>query len=492
MALAFAPVHAVPILWLSFLGAFYCLNFAPTPKAAFWDGWWFGLGFFVASLYWIAIATFVDLASFWWVIPFALLGLPVILSFFVGPVFYLTIKFSKDNYSRILLFICFWVLFEWLRAHLFTGFPWNLLGYVWTVSTPFLQIAAFGGVYLLTFFTLLLIGITYIGLQGGLLEKRIMISTYVIAVFLGIAGLSKLQEVPMTSSGPWMRLVQPSIPQSLKWNPEQREANLYRLLTLSHETSAHIPQAIIWPETAVSFFLDHEPRLRRLISQIIPEGAYLITGAPRKTPEGHEPFQIWNSSLVLNHEGAVLGHYDKFHLVPFGEYVPWRKELSHYMDLSWMKKITAGAIDFSIGNGPETLHVEKIPAFGPLICYEAIFPGAVVTPSGPRPEWLLNVTNDAWYGNSSGPYQHLEIVRMRAVEEGLPLVRAANNGISAVFDAYGRQVVSIPLNEIGIRDFQLPPPIAPTLYARFGDLIIFSILAFFLGAAFLIRVGRTT
>ena len=476
LALAFAPLQWIPLAWVSFLSVFYALDQIESPKSAFWDGWLFGFSFFVASLYWVAIATTVDLAAFWWVIPFALFGLPFILAFFVGPVFYLSVRFSDAGWSRIILFAIIWTVFEWLRTHLFTGFPWNLLGYIWTALVPVMQLASWGGVYLLSFVTLLVIGITHWGLKGGLVEKRIMLGTYIVSILAIILSFSRLQETPISTTGPWMRLVQPSIPQSLKWDPAQRENNLYRLLTLSHAQGEKPPQILIWPESAVSFLLDQEPRLCRLISQVIPEGSYLITGAPRRTPLEVEPVQIWNSVLILNHEGAVLKHYDKFHLVPFGEYIPWRKELSHYMDLSWMKKVTAGAIDFSMGVGPETLSFDHLPPFSPLVCYEAIFPGAVVSTQDPRPDWLLNVTNDAWYGDSFGPYQHLEIVRMRAVEEGLPLVRAANNGVSAVFDAYGRKIVSIPLNEIGIRDFQLPSALPPTVYSQYGDGVIFSIL----------------
>lgn len=479
LALAFAPLAWVPIAWFSFLGAFYALDRCASPKEAFWDGWLFGFSFFVISLYWVAIATTVDLAAFWWVVPFALFGLPFILAFFVGPVFYLSFKFGRPGLSRVLLFAISWTAFEWLRAHLFTGFPWNLLGYIWTASVPVMQLASFGGVYLLSFVTLLVIGLTYVGLKGELLEKRMMIGVYVVCIIGTLISFSRLQEATI-SKGPWMRLVQPSIPQTLKWDPNERESNLFRLLSLSNSESEHKPEVIIWPETAVAFLLDFEPRLRRLIAQVIPEGSYLITGAPRRTPPGIEPMQVWNSVLVMNHEGQILRYYDKFHLVPFGEYVPWRRELSQYMDLSWMKKFTAGAVDFSMGEGPETLPIDHLPTFSPLVCYEAIFPGTVVSRSDSRPDWLLNVTNDAWYGDSFGPYQHLEIVRMRAVEEGLPLVRAANNGISAVFDGYGRKIVSIPLNEIGMRDFQLPKSLPQTLYGKYGDLVIFLILSVFL------------
>ena len=192
-------------------------------------------------------------------------------------------------------------------------------------------------------------------------------------------------------------------------------------------------------------FLETHPQLRDHLKEAIPSGAYLLTGAPRKDSAG---LAVWSSLFVLDSQGAISAHYDKTHLVPFGEYVPFRKILP-------IDKLTPGTMDYSPGSKLETLEVDGIPPFSPLICYEAIFPGKVINPET-DPKWLLNITNDAWYGHTSGPYQHLAIVRVRAIEEGMPLVRAANNGISAVMDAYGKILYHLDLNEIGFIDFDLP------------------------------------
>jgi apolipoprotein N-acyltransferase len=206
---------------------------------------------------------------------------------------------------------------------------------------------------------------------------------------------------------------------------------------------------------------------------VVPPGGVLITGAPRTDPAPLEARHVWNSLAVIDRAGTLVGTYDKFHLVPFGEYVPLRGVLP-------IDKITPGNVDFSAGPGPQTLVLPGLPAVGPLICYEVIFPAAVVD-AAHRPAWLLNLTNDAWYGRSSGPYQHFAIARTRAVEEGLPLVRSANNGISGVVDPYGRVTAQLGLDAVGVLDAALPKPIEPTLYARFGDLLY----AAMLGAALL-------
>jgi apolipoprotein N-acyltransferase len=235
---------------------------------------------------------------------------------------------------------------------------------------------------------------------------------------------------------------------------------------------------VIWGENAATFFVEEQPVYRDAMARAIPPGGLLITGAPRRSPG--PPLRIWNSVVAVDARGAVVGHYDKSHLVPFGEYVPLREFLP-------IDKVAYGAVDYSAGDGPRTLELGALPPVSVLICYEAIFPGAVVDRAH-RPAWLLNLTNDAWYGVTAGPHQHLAIARLRAVEEGLPLVRAANTGISAVFDSYGRELGRIGLARQGVLDFRLPPPLAePTPYARYGDRIFAIILTVFCTGLFVLR-----
>jgi apolipoprotein N-acyltransferase len=272
-----------------------------------------------------------------------------------------------------------------------------------------------------------------------------------------------------------LRLVQPDIPQALKWAPAERERHLVKQIRLGTRppapagTEARAPTHVIWSETAVPYFVANDPSLLAALGQMVRDGGALIVGAPRTTPQPATPFRLWNSLHAIDSRGRIVATYDKFHLVPFGEYVPFRRWLP-------IAKITHGETDFSSGPGPQTLAIPGLPPVSPLICYEAIFPGAVHEP-GRRPGWLLNLTNDAWFGISSGPYQHFAAARLRAVEEGLPLVRVANNGISAIIDAYGRVRASLGLGREGVVDGDLPVPLAaPPPYGRYGDGMVLAVL----------------
>ncbi len=262
-------------------------------------------------------------------------------------------------------------------------------------------------------------------------------------------------------AGVRLRLVQANIAQHHKWRDDLRADHFARHVELTAAPAAAPITLVIWPETAVPYLLDREPERLAMIADLVPPGGLLITGAVRATPEGMTPFQVWNSLRVIDDGGAVVATYDKHHLVPFGEYVPFRGILT-------LVKLTAGAVDYSPGPGPRTLALDGLPSVSPLICYEAIFPGQVTDPDD-RPGWLLNVTNDGWYGVSTGPYQHLAQARLRAVEEGLPLVRAANTGISAVVDSFGRVTASLGLAKAGVVDAALPMALPdPTPFARAG------------------------
>lgn len=475
-ALAFAPLFVFPALLLALSGIWFFLNRALEQNAScskiFWLGWWFGLGHFTAGLYWIAHALTIDLAAFWWLIPFALLGIPAILGIFMGFSFMLLKLWPYNGISRAFAFAAVWVGFEWLRGHLLTGFPWNLLGYAWAFSPEMVQTASLWGVYGLSLLTVLLgISLNY-SIGKKIFERNVVLILYLITALGWVWGHARLNAPDVVNTQPLaIRLVQPSIPQVLKWDPAQKEANFKELLTLTAQPS-HLPRkAIVWPETAVPFFLEQEDFRRQLISEVIPKEGLLFTGALRRTPLGVTPIEIWNSLLVLNDQGHIVTYFDKFHLVPFGEYIPFRNLSDRLFGKGSIKKITAGIMDFTAGPGPENISLpENFPSFTGLVCYEVIFPGAIINPTQERPGWIINVTNDGWYGHTSGPYQHLEMARFRAVEEGIPLVRAANSGISAVFDAYGRNVGSLGLGKKGVLDVFLPSPTPMVpLYAQWGD-----------------------
>ncbi|HMA13468.1 MAG TPA: apolipoprotein N-acyltransferase [Kiloniellaceae bacterium] len=496
---AMPPLYLVPLLLPAFCGALWLLDGAATGRQAAATGWAFGTGHFAAGLYWVGIAFLVDVDRFGWAMPFAVAGLAAGLALFIALAFWLTHwaarRWRLTGVARLLAFAAFWLVGEGLRAWLLTGFPWNLLGTVWAFAAAPMQPAALGGVWLLSLTTILAAGAPA-ALTAPARRPRLQRAIVLLLLLLPLAGWGfgswRFAAAPALGSdvveGVRLRLVQPSIPQELKWRADQRAAHL-RLLAELSASPGPTPSVIIWPETAVPYLLAAEPVLQRELARLVPAGGYLITGAPRVDPEDAEG-AIWNALHALDDSGAIVATYDKAHLVPFGEYTPLRPLLG-------FAKLTVGTRDFSAGPGPVALSVPGLPAFSPLICYEVIFPGAVtpeasgaVTPgaSGAQPRWLLNLTNDAWFGDSSGPYQHFASSRMRAVEEGLPLVRAANNGISAVVDAYGRVVGRTELNDRDFLDARLPEAATDmTVYSYAGNALYLIELLFICCVIFVAR-----
>jgi apolipoprotein N-acyltransferase len=472
---ALPPVDMTPLLVLAFTGLQWLEEGSSGPRASFGLGYAFGFGFFLGGLYWIAGALFVDFASFWWLIPIAAVGLPALFAIYTGLVLFAVNVASRylslQLTPRIFAFAVAWTGAEWVRGHAFTGFPWNLIGSTWAGGFPgaiaVLQTVAWVGIYGLSFATVLaaslpaLLGAVFPAALSPSRRWAPVVAAALLIAFLGAAGAVRLEMRPSTVTGTWLRVVQPAIPQTMKWEPGAAEANFQRLLGLSGAPAPNPIAAIIWPEAATPFLLERDVGHRQRIAAIAPRSGYVITGALRANPPPGPVMQIWNSTEAVDAKGDIVARYDKAHLVPFGEYIPLRELLP-------FRKITAGGIDFSAGPGPRTIKLPGIPPFSPLICYEAIFPGAVVDEEN-RPAWLLNLTNDAWYGRTSGPFQHLASARTRTVEEGLPMVRVANNGISAVIDSVGRVRTRIDLDMIGYLDVNLPSPGNRTFYSRAGD-----------------------
>jgi apolipoprotein N-acyltransferase len=481
-AAAMPPVDLAPMLAVAFPGLLWLDDGSTTPAGSFALGWVFGFGFFVAGLYWIAGALFVDIARFWWLVPFAVAGLPALFAFYVGmallAVHCAARQLKLPPTARVFAFAIAWSAAEWVRGHALTGFPWNLIGYAWSGGFPgsiwLLQSVAWVGIYGLSFATVL--AVSLLALFGVPSPAPLSaIRRYAPAIGAGLlllvpatAGALRLARSPAADTATWLRLVQPSVAESLKWEEAAAAMNLRRLIALSQPPSPHAIAAILWPEAAVPFLLGRDPAARRAIASVVPPRGYVITGALRANPPPEPVEKLWNSLAVIDGGGEIIAHYDKVHLVPFGEYVPFREFLP-------FNKITAGTIDLSAGRGPRTLALPGLPPFAPIICYEAIFPGAVLD-EDQRPDWILNITNDAWYGRSSGPFQHFAIARTRAVEEGLPLVRVANNGVSGVIDAQGRVPARINLDAVGYADVVLPVPAEPTIYARTGDWMLLALL----------------
>ena len=469
-AAALPPVGAVPLLVVSFTGLVWLIEGCRRGRSALAVGWWFGFGHFVAGLYWTGTALLTEPEKFAWMVPFAVLGLPAGLAVFTALVAYVAYR-APGGASRVVILAAAWTAGEWLRGHVLTGFPWNLIGYSWTVSDAMLQVTAYIGIYGLSAITVLAAAAPA-ALAAGRWRPSAVAAAVLVAVWAGGTVRLALAEVDEVSDVR-LRIVQANIAQHHKWREDRVRAQFNRYLQLSSGPGEAEITHLVWPETATPAALNRDPESLRIIGRLVSPGGLVLTGALRASPAAETPVEVWNSLYAIDSSGEVAAVYDKHHLVPFGEYVPLRGVLGAL----GVARITAGRGDFSAGAGARTLDLPGLPPVSPLICYEAIFPGAVTAPGRP-PEWLLNITNDAWFGRSSGPYQHFAMARVRAVEHGVPLVRAANTGISAIVDAHGRTVAKLRVGETGVIDGALPGAIeGATVYDRVGDWPLVLLLA---------------
>lgn len=457
MALGFAPYHLWPVIFIGLPILYMLLAEATSYQQAAFRAFMFGYGYCMAGTWWIGNALLVDADKFAWLLPFSILGLSAVMALWFG--LFGALVYALRAHMSSVLFAVVWVLVEYARSVGIFGFPWNLLGYMSLASLPFAQGAALVGTYGLSL-VLVLLGLVPVLWLNSATRRQKIIGT-ALPVFIVVAvvayGLTRLSK-PTEFTAITLRLVQPNVPQEVKGTREGQAIAMQSLgqFTIATPKAAQ-PDVTIWPETAYPFSIRGEH------AHALPPVKLLLTGAVRA--EGYTPHvKIWNSLVAMNGDGEVLATYDKHQLVPFGEFVPLR----HVLPLD---KITPGDLDFSRGSGARTLTVGNLPPFSPLVCYEGIFPW-MATDENHRPAWMLNVTNDAWYGDSQGPYQHFDMVRMRAIEQGLPMVRAANSGISAVVDSYGRVVERMALHTQGFFDSALPTAIAPPPYARNGELTV--------------------
>ena len=466
-ALAQPPVSWPVVLFLALPPLAWLLDGARSWRGALLLGWVTGAAHFAAALFWIVDPFLVEPEIFGWLAPFALAGMAGGLALFWAMPFALARGVWPAGLRRLLALAALWALADLARAYVLTGFPWGLPAYAW-VETPVIQTVALFGPHMLGLLTLV----------AALLPARrswraASVALALVAAGWGYGAWRLSQPLPPRQPAVTVRLVQPDADQALKWQPGMAQTLFDRHLALTRaEPRADIT---VWSETAAPFLLDDRPDLLAESAAAAAPGT-LILGIERSEPApGNERW--FNSLAVLDHDGRPVAVYDKHHLVPFGEYVP----LSGLVARLGVPALTTLTGDgFTPGDGPHRITVPGVPPFLPLICYEAIFPQGLRAPEG-RSEWLLQITNDAWFGEASGPYQHFAQARVRAIEQGLPLARAANTGISAMVDPYGRVVASLDLGEMGVVDTTLPSSLPPTPYTLLGDLFVLIAISSILG-----------
>ncbi len=479
-ACALPPFYILPSLWIALPCLFWLVNTARNSLAAGFDGWWFGLGYFFGGVHWISFALFVDGEKFLWMLPLALILIPSALACFIALAAAIS-HIAPAGYARLVAFSASWCLLEWARAYLLTGFPWNPIAVIWTVEPAPLQWLSWIGTYGLGFVTLIIATLpASLAFSKPMARAAGPVSAIVLVGFIWIAGEIRLPNEPAAKiENIRLRIVQPNIQQHLKWKSELRDRHLNNLLELSRNFQSDGLTHIIWPETAAPFIISQDKLTRKKISVVVPRNGFLFTGSLRTTPPSNGPFRLWNSLHALDANGSIVATYDKNHLVPFGEYVPFRS-------IFGFSKITKGRTDFTAGLMPKNLTLPKLPSFLPLICYEIIFPNVLF--SVPRPGWIINITNDAWFGNSTGPKQHFALSKMRAVEFGLPVARAANTGVSAMIDPWGRVVDSLDIGKSGYIDVGLPQALPTTVYTGVGEHLVVIIVSCILGLTSITRL----
>jgi apolipoprotein N-acyltransferase len=446
-ALGQAPWGLWPLTLLAMAGVTALVARASTARSAFATGLAAGTGHFALALSWIIEPCLIDIAAHGWMAPFAVVLLSSGLGLFWGAAAALAVQTRSPAFVFVIAFITL----EWLRGVILTGFPWAMLGHVW-IGTPADQLAALIGPSGLSLLLLLAAALPALWRWRGA-----TVSTLLLAVAFSFGTWRLAQPLPQ-GRDLTMRLVQPNAEQSLKWDQELADTFFDRLLDLTAEgTPADLT---IWPETAVPFMLEYAPSVAGIITSA-SEGRPVAAGIQRE-----EAGRYYNSIRILQDDGIERARYDKAHLVPFGEYFPFG-DLAY--DWFGLRAFAAQAgSTYSAGPGPQVLDLGALGKVLPLICYEAIFPRfAAAAPE--RPDWMLQVTNDAWFGIHTGPFQHFAQARLRAVEQGLPLIRVANTGITAVIDARGRILAELPFGTMAALDTTIPGALPPTPYARWGD-----------------------
>jgi len=471
-ACGFAPLELWPLTLLCLAGLILLVGQADNLRRATCLGWWFGLGNFCLGLNWIATAFTYQAAMPAWLGWVAVFLLSLYLAIFPALASGVAWLFSRGkNFTLPFFFAASWTASELLRASVFTGFAWNPIAAIWAPVWPIRGLSAYIGTYGLSGLTLLFAGLIWLALTS---RKAQLTLVAILALGLASAFIPHTN-ITAPANTPLLRVVQPNIGQDRKWDEAQTADNYHRLSSLSGKPEPR-PRLLLWPEVAVPALLEQDPLARHSIASLLgPHDAMLLGAEALKFDAQGNPVAASNSTFGLDPLGRLFGRYDKAHLVPYGEYLPMRPVLS-YLGLS---RLAPGDMDFDAGPGPRDINVPGIGRVGIQICYEIIFSGHVVDRAN-RPAFIFNPSNDAWFGRW-GPPQHLAQARLRATEEGLPVVRSTPTGISAVVDADGQLLASLPWRTAGAIEHLLPPAHAPTLFARYGNILPW-LLVLFLGA----------
>lgn len=471
---SFAPLGVWPLSVCLFALSTVYLDRRPTPGAATLAGWLLGLGQFLVSLWWISEAFTYQGQMPIWLGAGAVLLLCGYLALFPALAFGLAARFWTRRPSRILVLAAFWAAGEWLRGHLFTGFPWNMVGQIWFDTPAVLQFARHTGAYGLSFITVVLFASVALWRERSWLSRAWAGLCILVGALVLLDGLFVLRAARVSPvEGPMVHLIQANIEQDLEFDAARQTEILlrYEQMMAALPSSAE-PGIVIWPETALEFDVAQDARLRTRLAGLLGKHRLLILGAPRLDTDSAGVNRAYNGLLVIDPTGRVVASYDKSRLVPFGEYLPGASLFSWF----GLEALAASAHRFTPGAGAAIVASPGAPSFAPAICYEIIFAGSLVH-SGPRPEWILNISNDAWFGRSWGPHQHFAQARLRAVEEGLPVVRSTPTGVSGVIDSYGRVVAKSGLAEPAILSARIPAPQPPTLYSSMGDAPVLLVFA---------------
>jgi apolipoprotein N-acyltransferase len=456
-------------------------------RAAFFRGWLAGFAYFIVSLWWIAQPFQVDAREQGWMAPMADPVVSAFMALFWGAATVAYRALAGRGVLRALLFAAALSGFEWLRGHLLTGFPWDLPGETWKAGTAMSQAASVVGAYGLTWLTLALVCLLAVEAEG---RKGRIAAIFAVAAGLGLYGFgaARLARIPTRpiAGAPWVRVVQPDVAQSSKYDASMFASIVERYVALTARPAPHRPDVVVWPEGAVPAAFEDYLAVgawpRAAIAGALQPGQTLILGGYRFAVDARGRPVTFNSLAALRPEAGgdltVEAIYDKYRLVPFGEFMP----LDGLASLIGLKQMVHVGDGFTPGPRPRPLQLAGLPLVQPLICYEALFPGftrAGARLSGKRAAWIVNISNDAWFGTASGPRQHFNMASYRAIENGLPLVRATPTGVSAIVDAAGRTVPGERLDEgaFGVIDAPLPPAMPPTPYDRFGDWLFFALLA---------------